>query len=84
MKLVIEVPDRVAGEGVPIDWEHGFSIAVESSAECVIRANKAGLLSLARILLTLASDDAKPGDHVHLDDANSLEDGSIELVIERL
>jgi hypothetical protein len=84
MKLVIDVPVPADGGGLPLDWEHGFEIAVESSGECVIRANKAGLVSLARILLTLALDEVEPGAHVHLDDMNSLEDGSAELVIERM
>ena len=82
MKLVLEVPLPNDG-GIPIVWEYGFEIRVESAGGCLIRANKAGLVSLARILLTLAADEAAPGAHVHLDDMNSLEDGSAELVIER-
>jgi hypothetical protein len=84
MRVVVDVPVPEDGSGVPLVWEYGFEIVVESPGECVIRANKAGLVSLARILLTLASDEVQSGVHVHLDDGNSLEDGSAQLVIERM
>ena len=41
-----------------------------------------GLLSLAGILTVLAEGQA--GDHIHLDEYNSLDDGSAELIIERI
>lgn len=66
-----------------IRWEDGFEIsATVRGDEVTIAANREGLLSLASILTDLAGE--APGSHVHLDDANSLEDGSCELVIERL
>ena len=45
-------------------------------------ANREGLISLANILVDLAKEG--PGAHVHLDENNSLEDGSAELIIERV
>ena len=45
----------------------------------VVSANPEGLRSLAGILTALA--DAAPGAHVHLDEHNSLEDGSAGLVL---
>lgn len=66
-----------------IRWEDGFEIsATVRGDEVAIAANREGLLSLANILTDLAGE--APGSHVHLDDANSLEGGSCELVIERL
>ena len=65
-----------------IRWEEGFEIRVAvQDGEVVVSANREGLLSLANIISGLA--DGKPGDHVHLDEHNSLEDESVELVIER-
>lgn len=65
-----------------IRWENDFTIRTSASeGEITIAANRAGLLSLAHILEDLAA--GLPGDHVHLDEHNSLEDGSIALVIER-
>ncbi len=66
-----------------ISWEDGFEIRVR--IECggaVICANREGLLSLARQLTELASEP--PGSHIHYDDQNSLEDGSSELIVERI
>jgi len=66
-----------------IEWKDGFAIAVRTDGrETVISANREGMLSLARIFAALA--EGRPGDHVHLDSGNSLEDGSAELIVERM
>ena len=63
-----------------IPWEDGFSIKVRiDGGTVVISANQEGLLSLAKQLTTLA--EAAPGDHIHYDENNSLEDGSAEMII---
>ncbi len=65
-----------------VKWEDGFEIKVtlqEQEGAVVLSANREGLRSLANILLTLA--DKNPGAHIHLDEYNSLEDGSYELII---
>ncbi len=65
------------------EWVDGFEIRVTADRqEAVISANRAGLLSLARQLEALAN--GAPGDHIHYDAYNSLEEGSAELIIERL
>ncbi|MBQ1725443.1 MAG: hypothetical protein II022_06200 [Muribaculaceae bacterium] len=64
-----------------INWISGFTIAVEQQGDAVvINANKEGLLSLANILTALSRETAS-GAQVHLDQYNSLEDGSTELII---
>ena len=40
------------------------------------------MLSLAKQLTALA--DGVPGDHIHYDDQSSLEEGSAEMIIERV
>lgn len=65
-----------------LDWEDGFTIRVDSGdGTAVIEANREGLLSLANHFRALA--DETPGSHLHLDENNSLEDGSSQLVIVR-
>ena len=66
-----------------IEWENGFEIitAVENGG-IIISANREGLLSLAKQLTALA--EAEPGDHIHYDENNSLEEGSAEMIIERM
>ena len=64
-------------------WEDGFTIKVRcDEKEVVISANKEGLISLANQLKALANEDI--GSHIHYDEYNSLEDGSTELIIERI
>ena len=66
-----------------INWHDGFSIRVREDGNVVIiSANKAGLLSLSDQLRTLA--EGETGDHIHYDEYSSLEDGSWELIIERI
>ncbi len=63
-------------------WMDGFEISVkEDRREVVISANREGLLSLANNLITLAQKEGC--DHFHLDEHNSLEEGSVELIIEK-
>lgn len=65
-----------------IEWVNGFEIkAVVENDEIIISANKEGLLSLAKQLTALAN--GMPGNHIHYDVYNSLEDGSAEMIIER-
>ena len=66
-----------------IKWKDNFEIrfCIENGS-AVISANKDGLLSLADQLTTLAGEE--PGSHIHYDEHNSLEDGSDELIIEKI
>lgn len=63
-------------------WEPGFEIhvSVDDHGAVLVSANRAGLVSLANNLLALAAEPL-PG-HFHLDEHNSLEDGSAELIVE--
>ena len=65
-----------------IEWVDGFEIgtAVKNNS-IVISANREGMLSLAKHLTALA--EGAPGDHIHYDEDNSLENGSVEMIIER-
>lgn len=64
-------------------WEEGFSIRVGVDGDTVrLSANRAGLLSLVRHLTALAGEE--PGSHIHYDEYNSLEDGSVQLIVEKI
>jgi len=64
-------------------WEEGFAIRVHREADAVVvSANREGLVSLARHLQALADEPAQ--SHFHLDENNSLEEGSCELIIEKI
>ena len=66
------------------EWMEGFKVSVNTFTdhEVTISANKEGLLSLACQLKALA--EGMPGDHIHYDENNSLEKGSLDLVIEKV
>ncbi len=65
-----------------LQWVDGFEINVAIQGKTVIlSANEEGLLSLVNHLVALAHEDA--GSHLHLDEHNSLEDGSAELILEK-
>ena len=67
-----------------MQWENGFIISVGIAGGAVtISANREGLLSLANHLTALANAESM-GAHFHLDQYNSLEDGSAELIIEKI
>jgi len=83
MDYVIEIPEHRPGDGLRFEWEPGFEIAVAVDAgEVAIRANRAGLISLARHLLTLAQDEVSAGAHVHLTADQEIE-SDIDLILER-
>lgn len=65
------------------EWVDGFRIkAVAENNEITVSANREGLLSLAKHLMALAN--GVPGDHIHYDAHNSLEEGSAEVILERI
>ena len=65
-----------------IGWVSGSEIRVSIlNGTAVISANREGLLSLAGQLSTLA--EAPAGSHIHYDEYNSLEEGSVGMIIER-
>ena len=88
MVLNIEIPD--SNDDFVSAWEPGFKILTQvftSSREeqtIIIHSNSEGLVSLARFFLMLAQPKVAIGKHYHFDDLNSLEEGSIELVIDKI
>jgi hypothetical protein len=66
MIIEINVPNYRAEEGLKFVWDDNFTI--ESSIDgntITVKANEAGLRSLARQLLTLAQPDIPKGHHMH-------------------
>lgn len=85
MKVEIELEDYKKENGLQLKWENGFCIEVKADGgEVLVSANRAGLISLANHLLTLAQEGVPEGSHIHLDEYNSLEENSAELVIEKI
>ena len=68
---------------IKTEWIDGYEIRTAmTGSSIVISANREGLLSLAKHLTALA--DGEAGDHVHYEEYNALEEGSAELIIEKV
>jgi hypothetical protein len=82
MKISIDIPKYNKNKGFEFNWVNDFNIEIKYSKGIIqIKANKEGLLSLANHLINLSQDDVPEGYHIHLDELNSLEDGSNEVII---
>jgi hypothetical protein len=85
MEMKLEVPNYTLENGIVYNWENGFEIDVKnSSGVIIISANREGLISLANHLLNLAQESVPNGYHMHFDEYNSLEEGSSELILQKL
>ena len=84
MEIKMQIPKYSPDSGLIFCWEENSEISTRvEMGDIVIRANKEGLVSLANHLLNLAQDEVPGGYHIHLDEFNSLEEGSVSLVIEK-
>jgi len=83
MKYILEVFDY--DHRIQLDFDPDAVIESSHSeyGETVIKANREGLISLAKILLTLAQENVPSGSHIHLDEYSFLESGSSEMIITR-
>lgn len=82
--MEINIPEYIPDEGLRLNWIGDFRIKVTCEDDTVvISANRDGLLSLANHLINLAQDTVPTGTHLHLDEQNSLEELSKELIIEK-
>jgi hypothetical protein len=85
MEIKLEIPDYNPSNGISYNWQSGFEIEVKYKDSIVyIKANKAGLVSLANHLLNLAQDTIPSGYHINFDENNSLEEGSRDLIIQKI
>ncbi|MFD9616613.1 hypothetical protein ACFWB2_04875 [Streptomyces virginiae] len=83
MDQLIDIPEYRVDEGLRFAWDEGFEIELRArSTEVIIKANRAGLISLARHLLTLAQQGVHAGSHVHLTADQEIE-SDVDLILER-
>ncbi len=84
MEIKVDVPKYSLDTGITYKWEDGFEIETKiENGIIMIIANRAGLVSLANHLLNLAQNEIPVGHHLHFDDSNSLEENSVELIIQK-
>ena len=81
-EIKINIPEY--DDAIELVWDNNFKIKTSKPYDTItIEANRNGLLSLARHLLLLAQEEVPSGSHFHLDEFNSLEDSSVELIISK-
>ena len=83
--VTIRIKKHNPANGLQLDWEKDFYIKItEDDGSMLLQANASGLRSLAKHFLSLANSEVPLHSHVHLDESNSLENGSAELIIEKI
>ncbi len=81
-EIKINIPEY--NDAIELVWNDNYKIKTSTPYDTItIEANRDGLLSLARHLLLLAQEEVPNGSHFHLDEFNSLEDSSLELIISK-
>ncbi|MEW9531124.1 hypothetical protein [Microbispora sp. NPDC049125] len=84
MGVTVEIREYVKNRGIELVWDDLAEVSVSRGVDgVIILANRAGLETLARHLLTIAQDGVETGSHIHLDEYSGLEDGSVALIMER-
>ncbi len=85
-KKIITLPTQ-DDKGINFLWDGGEAISVSvernNNNEVLIKANKAGLVTLARHLLTLAEDSIEDRSHLHLDPETGVNAESAPLILEK-
>jgi hypothetical protein len=81
----VEVGTYDAAEGLHLVWTPHFLVEVIAGPrEVTVKANRAGLRTLASHLLALAGEDVPPGVHIHLEPGLELEPGSSPMIFDRI
>ncbi|WP_207431279.1 Imm32 family immunity protein [Sabulibacter ruber] len=84
MEIKLEVPEYDPNEGFKYKWVKGFEIEIKVEKDTIFfKANKEGLISMANHFMNIAQDTIPAGYHIHLDDYNSLEEGSSPIIIQK-
>ncbi len=84
MRITVDIPDH-DGNDIDVVWDRNGKYSVEiNSNQIVLRGNKEALISFAKQMLYLASDDIQQGAHVHFNSFfTGNYDGENELIIEK-
>jgi hypothetical protein len=88
MKVEIDIPDFLPDEVLDVPFEDGAIIEGYRSQyddAIGIRANSAGLISLAKHLLELSQECVSSGAHIHYNNEylESLSSESVEIIIDK-
>lgn len=84
-KFIYEFEDYDANSGILYETDSLMKVSIHSSGEeCILSANKEGLMALAKSLVKLAQENVPSGSHFHLDYPIFMEEDSKDLIIEKI
>lgn len=80
MKVELHVPDYSPQQGFRLEYEDEYTIETQiEGGVIIVKADRGGLVTLARLLLTLAQPSVPVGYYADLDDWSGLQAGSCRL-----
>lgn len=83
MELKINIPDY-DGDAMDVIWQDNSYYSTEVfDDEILIKANSAGLISIAKQMLYMAYNDLSKGSHVHYDRFFTKMNNKYSLIIEK-
>ena len=84
MKITIDIPNYVKGEGVDIIWNDKCVLEINKGCENVtISGNDSALRALGEQLIYLSQSRVEAGSHIHYDDS-FCNNNNIDLIIEKI
>ena len=84
-KIEFTFPDYRPERDAPLKWDEGSEVMARIEGDTIVlKANPAGLQSLARHLLTLSQQEVPDGARLTLTSFNGLTNNSCDVVLERM
>lgn len=85
MKIAIDIPDYVKGEGIDVIWNEKCFLKVNKGCceSVIISGNESALRALGEQLIYLSQSQVETGSHIHYDDF-FCKDSDIEFIVEKI
>ena len=85
MKITIDIPDYIKGEGIDVIWNEKCFLKVNKGCceSVIISGNESALRALGEQLIYLSQSQVETGSHIHYDDFFG-KDVNIELIVEKI
>ena len=84
MKITIDIPDYIKGEGIDVIWNDKCFLKVNKDCESVtISGNESALRALGEQLIYLSQSQVEAGSHIHYDDF-FCNDSNVGFIVEKI
>ncbi len=87
MKITIDIPDYVKGEGIDVIWKDGSVLKITPGTDktLIVSGNECALRSIGEQLIYLAQSQVEVGSHIHYDEffcENAI--SGVEIIVEKI